>query len=571
MNSQNREQEIFSRLIKELRSSRNLSQREFSQLFSPRVTYQAIGQWERGEAIPARKYWKTIAELAGMELGQFYEYVGVGSTSASSLLEDIIMKIKSLTPSELKEVIEVTVDQSSLLGANISSANSHHLAILRKGVRAWNKWRDKNPHIIPQLSGVDLFDEKCHDLSGYNLDYANLADVYGYSISFENASLAEANLEGAKFNSTVFSGAYLAGANLKNVELDNVWLMKANLTQANLQEAYLRFANLENTNMYMADLSGAEGVKVNLVQAFMKKANLSRVNLINSILNDANLNEASLEKATLTDCSLYGVSLWGTKVDEVKLKDVYISSEEERGLPIEDLALAQTIYLHRHNPSSTQKFIQVCQMEEEAINLANILVNKYGEYNTTRGFRIFNNIENIRENTDKYIPYYEVRKQEKYLFVRVIPGFENRFRSSIKETQARIILEINDGIIANNLTDLDIKMLREMLEIEEKKQKERVTLVAPMIGKILDLRKSNKFINESYILERVEQEIILQISWKPSWEFIAKTNSETIIELMRVELDGNQWEIINSSLSKSHYENIQVLLEELENSSSEIT
>ncbi len=362
MNSQNREQEIFSRLIKELRSSRNLSQREFSQLFSPRVTYQAIGQWERGEATPARKYWKTLAELAGMDLGQFYEYVGVGSTSASSLLEDIIIKIKSLTSSELDAISRVVVEQSSFLSASVSRFNSHHLAMLKKGVKAWNRWRQRNDMIIPQLSGIDLFDENCQDLSGYNLDYANLTDVVGSSISFENVSLAEANLEGAKFNSTVFSGAYLAGANLKNVELDNVWLMKADLTQANLQEAYLRFANLENANMYMADLSGAEGVKVNLTKAFLKKANLSRVNLINSILNDANLNEASLEKATLTDCSLYGVSLWGTKVDEVKLKDVYISSEEERRLPIEYLALAQTIYLHRHNPSSTQKFIQVCQM-----------------------------------------------------------------------------------------------------------------------------------------------------------------------------------------------------------------
>ena len=557
MNSQNREKEIFSKLIKELRSSRDLSQREFSQLFSPRVTYQSIGQWERGETVPARKYWKTISELAGMELGQFYEYVGVGSTTASSLLEDIILKIKSLTPSELKEVIEVTVDQSSLLGANISSANSHHLAMLRKGMRAWNKWRDKNPHIIPQLSGVDLFDEKCHDLSGYNLDYANLADVYGYSISFENASLAEANLEGAKFNSTVFSGAYLAGANLKNVELDNVWLMKADLTQANLQEAYLRFANLENANMYMADLSGAEGVEVNLTKAFLKKANLSRVILVNSDLNDANLNEASLEKATLTGCSLYGVSLWGTKVDEVKLKDVYISSKKERGLPIEDLdlALAQTIYLHRHNPSSTRKFIQVCQMEEEAINLANILIKKYCEYSQTYGFRICSNIE----QKDSTTPYCEVRETNNtYLFVRIIPSFQSGFfQKEIHE--ARTILTIDDGIIESNLEPEDIEILKGMVEFEEKTQKQRVELIAPIVTKILDFIKSDEFINDAYTLTRTEKEVFII------------TNSEAKIELMRVQLEKEKWQIINSSLSLNNCKDILNLFKNnIENSSNEI-
>ncbi len=210
-------------------------------------------------------------------------------------------------------------------------------------------------------------------------------------------------------------------------------------------------------------------------------------------------------------------------------------------------------------------------MEEEAVNLANILVNKYGEYGIYHGFRIFNNVENIRENTNKYIPYYEVRKHDKYLFVRVIPGFESHFRSLLEETEARIILEINDSIIESNLKSQDLEMLRQMLEVEKKKQKERVALVAPMIVKILNLEKSNKFIDGSYILERVKQEIILQTHWEPSWGKISETNSETIIELMRVKDDGNQWEIINSSLSKNNCENITVLLEKIEKSPPKMT
>lgn len=85
-----------------------------------------------------------------------------------------------------------------------------------------------------------------------------------------------------------------------------------------------------------------------------------------------------------------------------------------------------------------------------------------------------------------------------------------------------------------------------------------------MIVKILNFEKSNKFLDGSYILERVKQEIILQIYWRPSWGKIPETNSETIIELMRVKDDGNQWEIINSSLSKNACENITVLLDKIE-------
>lgn len=555
MNSQDREKEVFSKLTKELRSSRNMSQREFAQLFSPRVTYQAIGQWERGEAIPARKYWNSLAELAGMELGQFYEYVSIGSTSASSLLEDILMKIKNLTSSELDVVSRVTIEQSSRLGASISRFNSHHLTMLKKGVKTWNKWRQRNPDIIPQLSGIDLFDENCQDLSGYNLDQANLADVVGCSISFENASLIEANLEGAKFNNTVFSGANLMKANLENVELDDVWLFKADLTQANLRNIHLRSANLENTNMYMADLSHAKGVRVNLVQSFLKKANLSGVSLVNSILNDANLNEASLEKATLTDCSLYGVSLWGTKADGIKLNDIYISPETKKSLIVNDLELAPTIYLHRNNPSLTKKFIQICQMEEEAVKLAKILVKKYCEYSQTYGFRICSNIE----QKDSTISYCEVRETDNaYLFVRIVPSFQSGFfQKEIHE--ARTILTIDDGIIESNLEPEDIEILKGMVEFEEKTQKQRVELIAPIVIKILDIIKSDKFIDEDYTLAKTEKEVLII------------TNSEAKIELMRVQLEKEKWQIINSSLSPNHCKYIQNLLKNnIETSSAEI-
>jgi hypothetical protein len=32
-------------------------------------------------------------------------------------------------------------------------ANDKHVAILKKGVKAWNKWRDENPDIPPDLNG----------------------------------------------------------------------------------------------------------------------------------------------------------------------------------------------------------------------------------------------------------------------------------------------------------------------------------------------------------------------------------------------------------------------------------
>jgi len=35
-------------------------------------------------------------------------------------------------------------------------ANEEHLKILKQGVEAWNKWREENPDIEPDLFELDL-------------------------------------------------------------------------------------------------------------------------------------------------------------------------------------------------------------------------------------------------------------------------------------------------------------------------------------------------------------------------------------------------------------------------------
>ena len=49
-------------------------------------------------------------------------------------------------------------------------ANQNHLAVLKKGVAAWNEWRRRNPEIRPDLSGANL--------GGANLSGADLRGVY---------------------------------------------------------------------------------------------------------------------------------------------------------------------------------------------------------------------------------------------------------------------------------------------------------------------------------------------------------------------------------------------------------
>ena len=62
-------------------------------------------------------------------------------------------------------------------------ANEEHVALLKQGVEVWNKWREENPDIRPDLSEADLTGANLArrepatgaDLRGADLSGANLA------------------------------------------------------------------------------------------------------------------------------------------------------------------------------------------------------------------------------------------------------------------------------------------------------------------------------------------------------------------------------------------------------------
>jgi uncharacterized protein YjbI with pentapeptide repeats len=133
-------------------------------------------------------------------------------------------------------------------------ANPEHLKILKRGVKAWNKWRHKYPDIHPNLIGADL--------NGVNLAaiYSiNPADFYRVNLSYAdliNADLGDANLIGAHL-----VNADLSDANLSRAALIGADLREANLSRANIIGADFSGAGLGNTTFAGNDLSETKGLE----------------------------------------------------------------------------------------------------------------------------------------------------------------------------------------------------------------------------------------------------------------------------------------------------------------------
>ena len=85
-------------------------------------------------------------------------------------------------------------------------ADEEHVALLKQGVEGWNKWREENPDVRPDLIGANLAGEI---LTGMNLSKANLTGAALIDTILLETILTEANLTEAILLETVFVNALL--------------------------------------------------------------------------------------------------------------------------------------------------------------------------------------------------------------------------------------------------------------------------------------------------------------------------------------------------------------------------
>ena len=287
-------------------------------------------------------------------------------------------------------------------------ANPEHLRIIKQGVVIWNNWRlsKLDNSFKPDLSEVDLSKANltCANLTGVNFTGANLRKVCFNYANLSNANLSRANLSNASFISTTFSRTSFTGANLSDTTLDDRDFSKADLSEtifseailaganfaeadlsgANLSRAYLSDAvlaeailsnailseaDLSGANFWKADLTNADLTNADLNDTYLIAANLAGANLAGANLAGANLAEAnlaganlaganlssailvktSLDKAILDGSNIYGISVWDISGEVNSQKDLIITEEGEPIITVDNIKVAQFIYLLLNN------------------------------------------------------------------------------------------------------------------------------------------------------------------------------------------------------------------------------
>jgi len=165
--------------------------------------------------------------------------------------------------------------------------NPTHLETLNLGVERWNRWREENRHIRPDLAHADL--------TGRDLKRVN----------FKDCDLPHAVLRGAKLGKAQLSGADLSDAILEGARLRGAYLRGANLQRTNLRNCNLRYTNLAQADVAGADFSGA---------------------------------------------AVYGIAAWNIRGEPANQAGMLLNRSRETPSPVDNLELAQFLHLlHEHD------------------------------------------------------------------------------------------------------------------------------------------------------------------------------------------------------------------------------
>ncbi len=300
--------------------------------------------------------------------------------------------------------------------------NPNHVKKLKCGVKNWNDWRENDPDLIPDLSGVyfiganlgggdrwelrrwlfkydEIYEEEniqirsifadakrlidnLDDIDGENLFLNNLK-IEG--VSFAQVNLSRANLRGANLidvdlSRANLSEADLTGANLRRANLDGAVLYKADLRDTDLQDTNLENSflvnsnlsgiNLREKNLSSLNLCGAKLLSVDLRNANLSGSNLEYVNFRNADLRDTDFRDANLSGALLKNVNLSGANLEGANLTGTDLRDVTLDGANLAGAILQDAVLCGSI--NNVNLANAKKLESVRHIRPSSISLQTI-------------------------------------------------------------------------------------------------------------------------------------------------------------------------------------------------------
>ena len=169
------------------------------------------------------------------------------------------------------------------------------IKLLNCEAEVWDKWRDDNPSIRPDLCGIDLSGK---DLSGRDFHYVNFQNAILIGTNLSDCNLSSANFTSAQMQNCTINHTLAEWADFSDACLDNATLMGSSFEKARMERVSMHKVNAARSSFEMAILDMA-----NLGGAY-----LSSTSFLGACLRGAALDKARLGLTLFVDTNLYGAT-----------------------------------------------------------------------------------------------------------------------------------------------------------------------------------------------------------------------------------------------------------------------
>lgn len=258
--------------IAKARKDKIMSQAQLAGLLF--ISPQAVGKWERGEAIPDIVTINKLAEILGVDLNYFSENFssaddGKAFNSAIDNNGDDIGQTAQRVdsrPAPGERRLLTNFSGGDLSGSNFAGVTAHKRKFNGSALRG------------SDFAGADL--------TGSSFTGSNVREVNFDEANLTDCTLYANDLTGASFNKTillrtVFSASSLAGAKFANAELTDVTLTKTDLRKTVFENCTFKNVDFKYSDMRSVCLDGQTFIGVRFDKTALNEATFNGSTLRN--------------------------------------------------------------------------------------------------------------------------------------------------------------------------------------------------------------------------------------------------------------------------------------------------
>ena len=201
--------------------------------------------------------------------------------------------------------------------------NSKHVKNLKKGVEKWNKWREENPQISPNLRGLNFVKEFPNENEIYNLP------------NFEGCNFSNVDLHGVSLRNGYYINCSFDGSTIQYADLVDAYFSSCSFKKTKMRVTKIGSATFYNCKFEDADLSYCSAEETSFSNSKLINTKLENIRFVSNDFSDANL----------VGCSIYGISSWDLNLNNSVQKDLIITKKEQPEITVDNIELAQFLYL----------------------------------------------------------------------------------------------------------------------------------------------------------------------------------------------------------------------------------